>query len=123
MNVAEKAARRVREETSRALDPVGVRTTVEIRLEARQLPGVSQRGGRESARPVLKVVISWAISGRERSVRRPCTKTCTVGKSKRTVVVPGMRCKKEETLLLSKAAFTVSMVISVRLLSGRQTTR
>ena len=37
--------------------------------------------------------------------------------------MPGMRCRKEETLLLSEAAFTVSMVISVRLLSGRQTTR
>ena len=34
-----------------------------------------------------------------------------------------MRCRKEETLLLSEAAFTVSMVMSVRLLSGRQTTR
>ena len=63
------------------------------------------------------------MSGRERSVGRPCTKICTVGKSRRTVVVPGMRCRKEETLLLSEAAFTVSMVISVRLLSGRQTTR
>ena len=34
-----------------------------------------------------------------------------------------MGCRKEETLLLSEVAFTVSMVISVRLLSGRQTTR
>ena len=63
------------------------------------------------------------MSGRERSVGRPCTKICTVGKSRWTVVVPGMRCRKEETLLLSEAAFTVSMVMSVRLLSGRQTTR
>ena len=63
------------------------------------------------------------MSGRERSVGRPCTKICTVGKSRRTVVVPGMRCRKEEILLLSEAAFTVSMVMSVRLLSGRQTTR
>ena len=38
-------------------------------------------------------------------------------------MVPGMKCRKEETLLLSEAAFTVSMVISVTLLSGRQTTR
>ena len=62
------------------------------------------------------------MSGRERSVGRPCTKIFTVGKSRRTVVVPGMRCRKEETLLLSEATFNVSMVISVRLLSGRQTT-
>ena len=62
------------------------------------------------------------MSGRDRSVGRPCTKICTVGKSRRTVVVPGMRCRKEETLLLSEAPFTVSMVMSVRLLSGRQTT-
>ena len=61
------------------------------------------------------------MSGRERSVGRPCTKICTVGPSKRTVVVLGMRCRKEKTLLLSEAAITVSMVISVRLLSGRQT--
>ena len=38
-------------------------------------------------------------------------------------MVPGMRCRKEETLLLSEATFTVSMVMSVMLLSGRQTTR
>ena len=63
MNVAEKAARRVREATSCALEPVRVRTTVEMRLEARRSSGVSQRGGRESARPVLKVVSSWAMSG------------------------------------------------------------
>ena len=112
----------MREATSRALEPVRVRTTLEMRLEVRRSSGVSQRGGRESARPVLKVVSSWAMSGRERSVGRPCTKISTVGKSKRTVVVPGMRCRKEETLLLSEAAFTVSMVISVTLLSGRQTT-
>ena len=31
-----------------------------------------------------------------------------------------MGCRKEETLLLSEAAFTVSMVISVRLVSGHQ---
>ena len=63
------------------------------------------------------------MSGRERLVGRPCTKICLVRKSKRTVVVLGMRCRKEETLLLSEAAFTLSMVISVRFLSGRQTTR
>ena len=63
------------------------------------------------------------MSGRERLVGRPCTKICTVGKSRQTVVVPGIRCRKEETLLLSEAAFTVYMVISVRLLSGQQTTR
>ena len=49
----------------------------------------------------------------------PCNKICTVGKSRRTVVVPGIRCRKEETLLLSEAAFTVSMVMSVRLSSAR----
>ena len=37
-------------------------------------------------------------------------------------MVPGMRSRKEETLLLSEAAFTISMVMRVRLLSGRQTT-
>ena len=58
MNVAEKAARRVREATSRALDPVRVRMTVEMCLKARWSSGVSQRGGRERARPVLKVVSS-----------------------------------------------------------------
>ena len=63
------------------------------------------------------------MSGRERLVGRPCTRICTVGKSTRMVVVPRMRCKKEETLLLTEAAFTISMVISVMLLSGRQTTR
>ena len=123
MNVAEKAARQLREATSRALVPVRERTTVEMRLGARRSSGSSQRGGRESARPVLKVVSSYAMSGRGRSVGMPCTRICTVGNSKRTVVVPGMRCRKEETLLLSEASFTVSMVMSVRLLSGRQTTR
>ena len=63
------------------------------------------------------------MSGRERSVGMPYTRICTVGKSSRTVVVPRIRCRKEETLLLSEAALTVSMVISVRLLSGLQTTR
>ena len=58
MNVVEKAARRVREATSRALDPVRVRTTVEMRMEVLQSSGVSQLGGRERARPVLKVVSS-----------------------------------------------------------------
>ena len=58
MNVAEKVVRRVREETSGALDLVRVRTIVEMRLEARGSSGVSQRSGQESARPVLKVVSS-----------------------------------------------------------------
>ena len=123
MNVAEKVARRLREATSRTFVPVRERTTVEIRLDAHGSSGKSQRGGWESARPVLKVVSSCAISGRGRSVGMPCTKICTVGKFGRLVVVLGMRCRKEETLLLSEAAFTVSMVISVSLLSGRQTTR
>ena len=39
------------------------------------------------------------------------------------MVVPGIRCREEEALLLSEAAFTVSTVTSVRLLSGRQTAR
>ena len=90
-----------------------------MRLEARRSSGVSQRGGRESAKLVLKVVSSCAMSGREQSVGRPCTRICMVRKSKQAVVVPGMRCRKDETLLLSEAAFTVSMVIRVRLLSGR----
>ena len=119
INVAEKAARQLQEATSRALVPVRERTTVEMRLDARRSSGRSQRGGRESARPVLKMVSSCAMSGRGQSVGMPCTKICIVGKSKRTVVVPGMRCRKEETLLLSEAALTVSMVICVRLLSGR----
>ena len=103
---------------SRAIVPVRERTTVEMRLDARRSSGSSYRGGRESARPVLKVVSSCVMSGRGRSVGMPCTRICTVGKSKQTVVVPGMKCRKEETLLLSEAAFTVSMVMSVRLLSG-----
>ena len=53
----------------------------------------------------------------------PWTKSCTVGESKRTVVVPGMRWRKEATLLLSEEARTESMVKRVRSLSERQTTR
>ena len=88
----------MREATFQAFKPVRVRTTVVMLLEARRSSGVSQRGGRESARPVLKVASSCPMSGRERSVETPCTRICTVGKSRQTVVVPGMRCRKEETL-------------------------
>ena len=95
---------------------------MEMHLDARRSLGRSKRGRRESARPVLKVVSSCAMSGRGRSVGMQCTKIGRVRNFKQTVVVPGIRCRKEATLLLSEAAFTMSMVISVRLLSGRQTT-
>ena len=58
MRVVGKGVRWLREATSFALVPVGERATVEMRLETRQSSGVSQGGGRESARLVLKVVSS-----------------------------------------------------------------
>ena len=74
-------------------------------------------------RPELKVVISLAIVSRECVVRILCTRSCAVGSSRRTEVVPGMRCKNCGTRLLREDALTVSMVMRVMSLLGRQTTR
>src|SRR5437660_8612316 len=41
----------------------------------------------------------------------PCTRSCAEGESSWTVVVPGIRCRNREILLLSEVAFTVSMVV------------
>ena len=100
-----------------------VMTTVEMRLLVRRSSDVSHLGRRESVRPELKVVISLAIVSRECVVEIPCTRSCAVGSSKRTEVVPGMRCKNCDTRLLSEDALTVSMVMRVMSLLGRQTTR
>ena len=69
------------------------------------------------------MVISLAIVSRECVVGIPCARSCVVGSSKRTEVVPGMRCNNCDTRLLSEDALTVSMVMRVMSLLGRQTTR
>src|SRR5437588_2487900 len=66
---------------------------------------------------------SLPISTRVYKVGIPCTSSCTVELSNWTVVVPEMRWRNCNTLLLSEEAFTVSMVMRVRLLVGRHTTR
>src|SRR5437588_10580456 len=66
---------------------------------------------------------SLPISTRVYKVGIPCTSSCTVELSNWTVVVPEMRWRNCNTLLLSEAAFTVSMVMRVRSLVGRHTTR
>ena len=53
----------------------------------------------------------------------PCTRSCAVGESKWTVVVPGMRWRNWEILLLSEVARTVSMVVKSRSLDGLHSTR
>jgi hypothetical protein len=63
------------------------------------------------------------MSAREQEVGRPCTSSCVEEESRRTVVVPGIRWRNWATLPLSEVALTVSMVIRVRSLFARQTTR
>ena len=82
--------------------PSGPLRESEARVESGDLPGNSVKG-----------VYGWI----------PCTRSCAVGSSKRTEVVPGMRCKNCDTWLLSEDALTVSMVIRVMSLLGQQTTR
>ena len=53
----------------------------------------------------------------------PCTRSCAEGESSWTVVVPGMRCRNWEILLLSEVARTVSMVVKMRSLDGLHSTR
>ena len=53
----------------------------------------------------------------------PCTRSCAIGESKWTVVVPGMRWRNWEILLLSEVARTVSMVVKSRSLDGLHSTR
>src|SRR5437588_5112046 len=65
---------------------------------------------------------SLPISTRVYKVGIPCTSSCTVELSNWTVVVPEMRWRNCDTLLLSEEAFTASMVMRVRSLVGRHTT-
>ena len=69
------------------------------------------------------MVISLEIVSRECVVGIPCTRSCAVGLSRRTEVVPGMSCKNCDTRLLSEDSLTVSMVMRVMSLLGRQTMR
>ena len=53
----------------------------------------------------------------------PCTSSCAEGVSRWTVVVPGIRWRIWEILLLSEVARTVSMVVKSRSLDGLHSTR
>ena len=68
-------------------------------------------------------MISLAIVSRECMIGIWCTRSCAVGSSRRTEVVPGMRCKNCDTQLLSEDALIVSMVMRVMSLLGWQTMR
>src|SRR5205085_5506818 len=100
-----------------------VMTTAEAAFKVRRLSGVSHLGGRARASPELYVVSSLPMSARVCEVGIPCTSNCAVGLSSWTVVVPGMRWRNCDTLLLSEDAFTVSMVIRVKSLLGQHTMR
>ena len=53
----------------------------------------------------------------------PCTRSCAEGESSWTVVVPGIRWRNCEILLLSEVAFTVSMVEMRRSFAALHSTR
>ena len=52
-----------------------------------------------------------------------CTRTCAVGESRWTVVVPGTRWRNWEILLLREVARTVFMVVNRRSFAGLRSTR
>src|SRR5437588_10448935 len=51
----------------------------------------------------------------------PCTRSWLAGESRGTVVVPGIRWRKADTLLLSEVALTESMVVRVTLPPSKET--
>src|SRR5437868_219853 len=51
----------------------------------------------------------------------PCTRSWLAGESRWTVVVPGIRWRKADTLLLSEVALTESMVVRVTLPPSKET--
>src|SRR5437868_3994060 len=104
-----------------ALGPVIEMTTVEAALLARETSEVSHLGCCMSARPVLKVVSSVAMVAKEWEVGMPCTRSWVAGESRWTVVVPGIRWRKADTLLLSEVALTESMVVRVTLPPSKET--
>ena len=104
-----------------ALGPVIEMTTVEAALLARETSEVSHLGCCVSARPVLKVVSSVAMVAKEWEVGMPCTRSWVAGESRWTVVVPGIRWRKADTLLLSEVALTESMVVRVTLPPSKET--
>src|SRR5207253_9715336 len=104
-----------------ALGPVMEMTTVEAALQARESSEVSHLGCCMSARPVLKVVSSVAMVAKEWEVGMPCTRSWVAGESRWTVVVPGIRWRKADTLLLSEVALTESMVVRVTLPPSKET--
>src|SRR5207253_9190557 len=104
-----------------ALGPVMEMTTVEAALLARETSEVSHLGCCMSARPVLKVVSSVAMVAKEWEVGMPCTRSWVAGESRWTVVVPGIRWRKADTLLLSEVALTESMVVRVTLPPSKET--
>src|SRR5205085_10669965 len=53
----------------------------------------------------------------------PCTRSCAEGESSWTVVVPGIRYRNCEILLLSEVAFTVSIVVMRMSFSELHSTR
>src|SRR5207253_5868362 len=58
---------------------------------------------------------------KEWEVGMPCTRSWVAGESKWTVVVPGIRWRKADTLLLSEVALTESMVVRVTLPTSMET--
>jgi hypothetical protein len=123
LKVEEKAARRGCWANSWALGPVAVMTMVEAFLPARLSSGINHLGCVASASPVLKVVSSLPMVDKEWEVEMPCTRSCAVGESRWTVVVPGIRWRNWEILLLSEVAFTESMVVNMRSWEALASTR
>src|SRR5437588_7867812 len=104
-----------------ALGPVIEMTTVEAALLAWESSEVSHLGCCVSARPVLKVVSSVAMVAREWEVGMPWTRSWLAGESRWTVVVPGIKWRKADTLLLSEVALTESIVVRVTLPPSKET--
>ena len=100
-----------------------VMTTVEDFFPTRRSEVLSHLGSWARARPVLKVVSSLPMSVRVYEVGMPCTSNCAEGVSRWTVVVPGIRWRIWEILLLSEVACTVSMVVKSRSLDELHYTR
>ena len=110
--VEKKAARRLPTQSG-ALGPVMAITTVEADFPMRDSSVVSHMGCPARANPEWKVVNSVAISSIEYEVGIPCTRRCVTGVSSWTLTVPGMKWRKEPTLLLSTVAFVDSIVVRV----------
>ena len=87
--------------------------TVEADLPALEVSEVSHLGWVVRANPELKVVSSVAILARECEVEDLRTSRCVTGMSRLTLMVLGIRCRKELTLLLRNVARVVSIVVNV----------